>query len=82
MIQVAFSKSHISYLRYSSQNLFAVKLRILLAFSGQFPNIFGLYYSLKTHPEFRFVVYIYLWHGQSSHPRFAVSFDQLNAQVM
>ena len=26
MIQVVFGKSHISYLRFSSQNLFAIKL--------------------------------------------------------
>ena len=26
MIQVAFGKSHISYLRFSSENLFAIKL--------------------------------------------------------
>ena len=82
MIQVAFSKSHISYLRYSCQNLFAISQEFFWHSQGNFQNIFGLYYSLKTHPEFRFVVYVYLWHGQSSHPRFAVPFDQLNAQVM
>ena len=38
MMQVAFSKGHISYLRFSSQNFFAKESRILLAFSRQFPN--------------------------------------------
>ena len=41
-IQAVFSKIHISFLRFSSQSLLAIKSQILLAFSGEFPKYFWL----------------------------------------
>ena len=74
MIQAAFSKSHILYLHFSSQNLFAIKSRILLAFSGQFPKYLWFILFISNTSRISFCSLRLFCGMVNCHPNFVLSY--------